>query len=120
MFVATPSVPSSPDSSILPTPPERPSLVGATGDAVGFLDAPGLDAAAVLDTVDGVLAGMPDGAILTVYTDDPATPAAAGDWCAGRSVELLAVIPDEHHGTTLTFRWAVPPAGNATTERPQS
>jgi TusA-related sulfurtransferase len=120
MFVATRSVPSSPDPSIPPTSPERPSLVRATGDAVGFLDAPGLDAAAVLDTIDGVLGNMPDGAILTVYTDDPATPAAASDWCAGRTVELLAIIPDEHHGTTLTFRRADPPAGDATTERPQS
>jgi TusA-related sulfurtransferase len=71
---------------------------------VGFVDAPGLDTAALLDTIDGVLAGMPEGAILTVFTDTPTAPAAASDWCVGRAVELLAIIPHEHTGATLTFR----------------
>jgi hypothetical protein len=98
-------VPSSPDQGATPpTPAERPTLVAVTGDAVGFLDAPGLDTADLFDTIDDVLAGMPPGAILTVFTDTPAAPAAAADWCVGRAVELLAIIPHERTGATLTFR----------------
>jgi TusA-related sulfurtransferase len=49
---------------------------------------------------------MSDGAILTVYTDDPAAVAAAGEWCAERGVELLAIIRHDQCGTTLTVRRA--------------
>jgi hypothetical protein len=45
-----------------------------------------------------------------VFTDDPAGPEVAVEWCAGRGVELLAIIRYEHEGTTLTFRQADPPA----------
>jgi len=83
----------------------RPTLVGDSGEAVAFLDAPGLGAQELLDAVDGVLAKMSDGAILTVFTDDPAAPHMAADWSAGRDVELLAVIPHgDRTGTTLTFQ----------------
>ena len=58
-----------------------PTLVGDSGDAVAFLDAPGLGAQELLDAVDGVLASMSDGAILTVFTDDPTAPHIAADWC---------------------------------------
>ena len=87
----------------------RPTLAGASGDPVAFLDAPGLDAPELLDAVDGVLASMSDGAILTVFTDDPAAPDTAADWAAGRAAELLAVIPHgDRTGTTLTFRRTAP------------
>ena len=90
-------------------------LVGDGGDAVAFLDAPGLDAQELLDTVAGVLASMSDGAILTVFTDDPTAPHTAPAWCTSRHVELLAVIPhSDRIGTTLTFRRAEPGAGSAT------
>jgi TusA-related sulfurtransferase len=104
-------VPSSPDEApIPPTPGEKPALVHADGDEVGFLDAPGLDTAALFETVDGVLAGMPDGAVLTVFTDAPDAPAAASDWCIGRGVELLAILRhDERAGATLTLRRVDPP-----------
>ena len=93
-----------------------PTLVGDRGDAVAFLDAPGLDAQELLDTVAGVLASMSDGAILTVFTDDPTAPQVAADWCAGRRVELLAVIPhSDRDGTSLTFRRAEPESGSAAT-----
>ena len=86
-----------------------PTLVGGSGDSVAFLDAPGLAARALLDTVAGVLAGMSDGAILTVFTDDPSAPHTAADWAARRDVELLAVIPHgDRTGTTLTFRRTAP------------
>jgi TusA-related sulfurtransferase len=101
-------VPSSADHQ--PRRSQRPILVGNTGDGVAFLDAPGVDAGALLDTVDDVLADMPAEAILTVFTDDPAGPEVAAEWCAGRGVELLAIIRHEHEGTTLTFRQADPPA----------
>jgi TusA-related sulfurtransferase len=104
-----PSVPSSVDPH--PRRPERPILVGNIGDGVGFLDAPGVDAGALFATVDEVLADMPAEAILTVFTDDPACPEVAGTWCAGRGVELLAIIRHDHEGTTLTFRQADPRAG---------
>jgi TusA-related sulfurtransferase len=103
-----PSVPSSADPQ--PGRPERPTLVGNTGDGVGFLDAPGVDAGALFATVDDVLADMPAEAILTVFTDDPAGPEVAAEWCAERGVELLAIIRHKHEGTTLTFRRADPPA----------
>jgi len=103
-----PSVPSSADPH--PRRPQRPTLVGNTGDGVGFLDAPGVNAGALLATVDDVLADMPAEAILTVYTDDPACPEVAAAWCAGRGIELLAIIRHEHEGTTLTFRQADPHA----------
>jgi len=94
----------------------RPTLVGDNGDAVAFLDAPGLGAQEVLDAVDSVLASMSDGAILTVFTDDPTAPQVAADWCAGRRVELLAVIPhSDRDGTSLTFRRAEPESGSAAT-----
>ncbi len=54
-----------------------PTLVGASGDAIAFLDAPGLDAQELLDAVAGVLASMSDGSILTVFTDDPTAPHTA-------------------------------------------
>ena len=101
-----PSVPSSADRQSCR--PERPILVGNTGDGIGFLDAPGVDAGALFDTVDDVLADMPAEAILTVFTDDPAGPEVAAEWCAGRGVELLAIIRHEHEGTTLTFRTPAP------------
>jgi TusA-related sulfurtransferase len=103
-----PSVPSSADPQ--PRRPERPVLVGNTGDGVGFLDAPGVDAGALFATIDEVLADMPAEAILTVFTDDPSCPEVAAAWCAVRGVELLAIIRHEHVGTTLTFRRADPHA----------
>ena len=94
----------------------RPTLVGDSGDAVAFLDAPVLGAHQLLDAVDSVLASMSDGAILTVFTDDPTAPHMAADWSAGRRVELLAVIPhSDRDGTSLTFRRAEPESGSAAT-----
>ena len=101
-------MPSSPNPH--PRRPERPILVGNTGDGVGFLDAPGVNAGALFATIDDVLADMPAEAILTVFTDDPACPEVAAAWCAGRGIELLAIIRHEHEGTTLTFRQADPHA----------
>jgi TusA-related sulfurtransferase len=90
-----------------------PTLVGDRGDAVAFLDAPGLSTQELLDTVAGVLASMSDGAILTVFTDDPTASHTAPNWCTGRRVELLAVIPhNDRTGTTLTFRQAEPGSGS--------
>jgi TusA-related sulfurtransferase len=92
-----------------------PTLVGDSGDAVAFLDAPGLSAQELRDAVDGVLARMSDGAILTVFTDDRTAPHTAPAWCTSRHVELLAVIPHtDWTGTTLTFRRAEPESGSAT------
>lgn len=85
-------------------------LVGNTGDGVGFLDAPGVSAGALFATIDDVLADMPAEAILTVFTDDPACPEVAAAWCAGRGVELLAILCHDHEGTTLTFRHTDPHA----------
>jgi hypothetical protein len=92
-----------------PAPANPPTLVGATSDGVGFLDAPGLDAGTLLRTIAEVLAGMATGGVLTVYTDDPTTAAAAGEWCTGRRAELMAIIRHEDQGTTLTFRCGEPP-----------
>jgi TusA-related sulfurtransferase len=97
-----------------------PTLVGARGDPVAFLDAPGLAARTLLDTVHRVLASLSDGAILTVFTDDPSAPHTAEDWAASRDVELLAVIPHgDRIGTTLTFRRAAPGSVSATGGLPQ-
>jgi TusA-related sulfurtransferase len=85
-------------------------LVGNTGDGVGFLDAPGVNAGALFATIDDVFADMPAEAILTVFTDDPACPEVAAAWCAGRGVELLAILRHDHEGTTLTFRHTCPHA----------
>jgi TusA-related sulfurtransferase len=86
-----------------------PTLVGGRNEAVAFLDAPGLSAQKLLDTVAGVLASMSDGAILTVFTDDSTAPHTAPVWCTSRHVELLAIIPHgDRTGTTLTFRRAEP------------
>ena len=94
---------------------ERPTLVRARGDAVAFLDAPGLGAPELLDAVDEVLASMSCGAILTVFTDDPTAPHTAPARCTSRPVELLAVLPHaDRIGTTLTFRRAEPGSGSAT------
>ena len=87
-----------------PRQQDQPTLVRDAGDGVGFLDAPGVDAGALLGTVAEVLADMAPGAILTVYCDDPAAAATAGEWCTGHCAELLAIIPHEDAGTTLTFR----------------
>jgi len=95
----------------------QPTRVGASGDAVAFLDAPGFGADAVLEAVERATADMPLGAIITVFTDDPATPAMAADWCSGRAVELVATIPHgDGTGTTLTLRRTDPPAGADTAE----
>jgi len=97
-----------------------PTLVGDSGDAIAFLDAPGLSAQELLDTVAGVLASMTDGSILTVFTDDPTAPHNGPAWCTSRPVELLAVIPhSDRTGTTLTFRRAEPGSGSAAGQ-PQS
>jgi TusA-related sulfurtransferase len=87
-----------------PRKQDQPTLVCEAGDGVGFLDAPGVDAGALLGAVAEVLAGMAPGAILTVYCDDPAAAATAGGWCTGHCAELLAIIPHGDAGTTLTFR----------------
>ena len=58
---------------------------------------------ALFDRVDDVLAGMPAGAILTVYTDEPAAASAAPSWCASHDVDLLAVITHDDDGTTLVL-----------------
>jgi len=103
------------EPSIASATASPPTLVGDRGDAVAFLDAPGLDAQELLDTVAGVLASMSDGAILTVFTDDPTAPHTAPAWCTSRHVELLAVIPlGDRTGTTLTFRQAEPGSRSAT------
>jgi TusA-related sulfurtransferase len=94
----------------------RSTLIGDSGNAVAFLDAPGLGAQELLGAVDSVLESMCDGAILTVFTDDPTAPQMAADWSAGRRVELLAVIPhSDPDGTSLTFRRAEPESGSAAT-----
>jgi TusA-related sulfurtransferase len=80
----------------------RPAVVG--GDDAGFLDAPGVEAGVLFETIEGVMSGLPGGAVLTVYTDDPAVSATAAEWCADRDVELLTVISHEHGGTTLALR----------------
>jgi TusA-related sulfurtransferase len=87
----------------------RATLVGDSGDAVAFLDAPGLGAQELLDAIEAVLATMSDGAILTVFTDDPTALHVVEDWVSGRAVDLLAIIPHgDGTGTTLTFRRAAP------------
>jgi TusA-related sulfurtransferase len=87
----------------------RATLVADSGDAVAFLDAPGLGAQELLDAVDCVLATMSVGAILTVFTDDPTALHVVEDWVSGRAVDLLAIIPHgDGTGTTLTFRRAAP------------
>jgi TusA-related sulfurtransferase len=103
------------EPSIASATASPPTLVGDRGDAVAFLDAPGLSAQELLDAVDGVLTSMCDGAVLTVFTDDPTAPHSAAHWSAGRDVELLAVIPHgDRTGTTLTFRRAEPGSGSGT------
>ena len=88
--------------------------MGHGGDAVAFLDAPGLGAQELLDAVHQVLASMSDGAILTVFTDDPAAQHLATDWYTDDRIELVAVIPhSDRDGTTLTFRRAEPQSGSA-------
>jgi TusA-related sulfurtransferase len=82
----------------------EPTLVCEAGDAVGFLDAPGVASGALFGAVAEVLDGMAPGAILTVYCDDPTAAATAGGWCTGHCAELLAIIPHEDAGITLTFR----------------
>jgi TusA-related sulfurtransferase len=101
--------PSCHDPARAPTTASRATLVGHSGDAVAFLDAPGIGAHELLDAVDDVLATMSDGAILTVFSDDPSASQMAAEWSADRRVELIAVIPHvDRPGTTLTFRRAEP------------
>ena len=93
------------------------TLVGDSGDTVAFLDAPGLGVKDLLDAVDGVLVTMSDGAILTVFTDDPTALHMVEDWVSDRAVELLAVIPHgDRTGTTLTFRRAAPGSDSDATD----
>jgi TusA-related sulfurtransferase len=94
----------------------RPTLVGGSGDSVAFLDAPGLGARELLGAVESVLASMADGAILTVFTDDPTAPQLAAEWSNDRRIEIVAVIPHtDLDGTSLTFRRAEPESGSAAT-----
>jgi TusA-related sulfurtransferase len=80
--------------------------VGAAGEVVAFLDASGMDADVLFATIARVLSGMPDAAVLTVFTDDPAAQARADEWCARHGVELLATI-NQDGGTTLALRRGV-------------
>jgi TusA-related sulfurtransferase len=82
----------------------QPTLIREAGDGVGFLDAPGVDVDALSSAIAEVLADMAPGSILTVYCDGPAAAATADEWCTGHRAELLAIIPHEDAGTTLTFR----------------
>ena len=64
-------------------PTSRPTLVGDSGDAVAFLDAPGLDARGPARHGRHVFwRAWPTEAILTVFTDDPTAPHIVADWCA--------------------------------------
>lgn len=61
-----------------------------------------MTADALFAVIERTLATMPAGAILTVYTDDPAAADEAPTRCADRALTLLATIGhDEHDGTTL-------------------
>jgi TusA-related sulfurtransferase len=84
--------------------PTHCTLIGAPGDGVAFLDAPGLDAGTLFQTIAEVLTSMAAGGILTVYTDESTAVAASTQWCTGGAAELLAVIQHECNGATLTFR----------------
>lgn len=86
-------------------PLAMPTLAHGDGDAA-FLDAPGVGADDLFDTIRRILDGMTGDAVLTVFTDDLAVAAAAGGWCTAQGIELVALIAHDSGGATLALRRA--------------
>ena len=106
---ATRSVPANRDAvsdsvSDAPPPAREPTLIGDASNAVGFLDAPGLDPDALTTAIHAATDALAASAILTVFNDHPAGPRAIEELCERGELTLIATIDHPRGGTTFTLR----------------
>ncbi len=81
-----------------------PTLIGDSGNTVGFLDAPGLSPDQLRAAITEALRSLMAESILTVYNDHPSRDAAIEDLCRGEGLELVDTIRHPAGGTTFTLR----------------
>lgn len=102
---ATPSGPANADAASDAPPPARaPTLIGDTSNAVGFLNAPGLDPDALTTAIHAAADVLAAGAILTVFNDHPTGTLAVDELCEHGELTLIATIGHPTGGTTFTLR----------------
>jgi hypothetical protein len=87
-----------------PPPAREPTLIGDASDAVGFLDAPGLDPDALTTAIHAAADALAASAILTVYNDHPTGTLAVDELCEHGELTLIATIGHPTGGTTFTLR----------------
>jgi TusA-related sulfurtransferase len=91
------------DSHIEPSLGE-PTLIGDSGETVGFLDAPGLGPDQLRTAIAEALQSLAAGSVLTVYNDHPSSDATVADLCQGEGLALVNTIRHSAGGTTFALR----------------
>jgi TusA-related sulfurtransferase len=79
-------------------------VIGDASNAVGFLDAPGLDPDALTTAINAAADALAAGSVLTVYNDHPSGPRAIEALCERGELTLIATIGHPTGGTTFTLR----------------
>ena len=98
-------MPAGPDSTPdAPPPTRRPTLISDASDVVGFLDAPGLEPAALATAVHDSIDVLDVGSVLAVYNDHPAGHLAIAQLCERSGALLVAAMGHATGGTTFTLR----------------
>lgn len=90
--------------------PPSSTLISDAARAVGFLDAPALDADELVAAVGEAFGELAVRAVLTVYSGC-VTSEAFALLCGQRGLDLIATIDHEHRGTTFTLRRDPMPGG---------
>ena len=105
MSRATRSGPANPDLvSDSPPPVREPTVIGDASNAVGFVDAPGLEADALTSAIRAAAEVLAAGSVLTVFNDHPSGPRAIEELCGRGELTLVATIDHPTGGTTFTLR----------------
>jgi hypothetical protein len=79
-------------------------VIGDASNAVGFLDAPGLDRDALTTAINAAADALAAGSVLTVYNDHPTGHLAIEALCHQAGLDLVATIGHPTGGTTFTLR----------------
>ena len=88
------------DLSIPPNSETAPSLTIGNSTAVRFLDAAGVDAAALIGQIRMAIGVMPCDGVLSVHSDDPASQGAVPSWCRATGLRVLSEIRHDERSTT--------------------
>jgi hypothetical protein len=92
------------DDSKSGSSPDEPTLIGDSGDTVGFLDAPGLGPERLSAAIAAAVENLEVESVLTVYNDHPSGRSAVEKLCRHEGLALVATIGHPRGGTTFTLR----------------